>query len=367
MFALGYAARPLGAFVFGYIGDRIGRRRALMVSVMAMGSCTAVIAILPTFSQAGIAAPLLLVVLRIIQGISAGGEYSGASVYIAEHAPIHRRAFLTSFVQVGAMIGFVLGAAIGSTTASIIGESAMHAWGWRVPFAVGGVIAVVALVLRRNMPESPVGAAGAANAVSPILRVFRYHWRKMLHIGSIAVYASTTFYVVWVYTASYLEKTLHFSTVVTLNMYVVSLLMIIVVVPIAEWLSDKFGRRPFFFGFACAGMAFTWPLFWLLHQDSIALVLLGQLGFATIFGGVYGVMPATLAEILPADVRCSGSAIGYNVCVGIVGGTAPLLSTYLVAETGNILSPAGYLICLAGLQLVGAVFLKEKSGRPLER
>ncbi len=365
VFAVGYAARPVGSLLFGYLGDRFGRRRALMISIVAMGASTTAVAILPTYAQIGVAAPVILIALRILQGLSVGGEYTGASVYVAEHAPPKRRGFLASFVEFGVVGGFMLGSAIGAMTAAALGDAGVAAWGWRIPFAFGGVLTLIVLALRRNMPESFAGSTAEDLSVSPLMEVFRDHWREMLHITALVAYAGPMFYIVWVYAASYLEQTLHFSTVVTMDIYLVSLGVIGVTVPIFGHLSDRFGRRPFFLAAGVAGVVLTWPLFYLLHQPSVIQVLIAQCGFAILLGAVYGMVPATIAELLPTRVRCSGAAIGYNACLGLIAGTAPLLSTWLVARTGDVLAPAWYLILLAGVHLIGWAFLKEKAGQPL--
>ncbi len=193
VFAVGFAARPVGSLLFGYLGDRFGRRRALMISIVAMGVSTTAVAILPTYASIGVAAPVILIVLRTLQGLSVGGEYTGASVYVAEHAPPARRGFLTSFVQCGAVGGLMLGSAVGALTAAILGEDGVAAWGWRIPFAFGGVLTLVMLTLRREMPESFAGSTPEELSVSPLIEAFRSHWRNMLHITALVAYSGPLF------------------------------------------------------------------------------------------------------------------------------------------------------------------------------
>ena len=365
VFAIGFAARPLGALLFGYLGDRVGRRNALLASILVMGGCTVLMAVLPSYAHIGIAAPLLLTLLRVAQGLSVGGEFSGASVYLAEHAPPARRGFITSLAECAAIVGFLLGAAVGAVAAGVMGEAVMADWGWRVPFAIGGVLALGLLFVRRNMPESPEADIARQAETSPVVVLARDHWRSIALLTAIVMYGAVCFYMIFVYATSFLESEEKLSTAVTLDINTFGMALCLVAALASGYLSDRIGRRPIFFFYGAAGLVLSYPLFALMHHSDPLMVAVGQGGFGIIIGGVYGMIPATIAKIFPARVRCTGAAVGYNICLGLLGGTAPIIATWLVATTGHPLAPAWYLVAAAAILLVGTAVLKERAGQPI--
>lgn len=365
VFAIGFAARPLGALLFGYVGDRFGRRTALLASIFLMGTCTFLMAILPTFSQIGLMAPVLLTLLRVAQGLSVGGEFSGAAVYLAEHAPADRRGRITSYAELATAAGFLLGAGVGAASAGLLGEAAMADWGWRIPFALGGVLAIAILFVRRNMPESPAAEIARAAAEPPIAVLFRDHWRTLVHLTALVMFGAVAFYIAFVYSTSFIEGELKYSTGATLDLNVLGMLACLVAIFVSGRLTDRIGRRPVFLAMGVLAVLTSWPFFYLMHHENPWLLGLGQAGFGVLVGGVYAIIPATIAELFPADVRCSGAALGYNICLGLLGGTAPILATWLVATTGDPLSPAWYLTGAAALMIVGGLSLREWARVPL--
>ncbi len=365
VFAIGYAARPLGGVIFGHIGDRLGRKPALIISILAMGIATFTIGILPTHAAIGTAAAASLVALRLLQGISIGGEYTGSIVLIAEQSLPERRGLNATWPQVGCLMGFLLGSGIGAGVSNLLGEAAMLHGGWRVPFLLGAVIAIVGLLIRRGLSESLPPQARAVAGLSPVVLAFRDHWQTILRMMSILMVNTAGFYLLFVYAASYLTERMHMSTGRALDINTINLFVVLAAILPAAALSDRIGRKPLLYAATIGTILFGWPLWWLMHQHSFESVLLGQLGLALIFSAGLAVFPATIVEMLPPEVRVSGTSIGYNLGVGLIGGTAPLVATYLVARTGNDFAPVYYLIVFAFIQLVSLLTLPETARKPL--
>ena len=365
VFAVGYASRPIGGAIFGHLGDRFGRKPMLVVSVIAMGMATCAIGLLPDHSQIGTSAALLLVLFRILQGLSVGGEFSGSIVFMAEHAPPKRRGLDTSWPESGAVIGFLLGSGVGALTATVLGEDVMQSWGWRVPFLLGSVIAVAGLIFRRNLTEPQLAKRLERGAGSPVVVALRDHWRSIIRVMSLILVGAVGFYMMFVYAASYLTQQMHMSTARALDINTVALFFMLVLVAPFAMLSDRIGRKPLLFAAALGGVVFAWPLWWLMQQDNYFLILAGQMGFALIFALNFAVIPAVMAELMPAKVRCSGASIGYNLCMAVFGGTTPFIATYLVARTADDYAPVYYFMAIAVLQLIGLVGLKEMARKPL--
>lgn len=365
-FAIGYAARPLGGALFGHIGDRIGRKPALILSVLLMGLATTCMGLLPSYDQIGITASMLLVILRILQGISVGGEFTGSLVFVAEHAPARHRAYYTSWPQCSSSLGFLLGSALGALLSQWLGSEAMHAWGWRVPFLIGSVIAVCGIVFRRHMTETLAMKAGPTDVSSPVAKALRTHWRTIVRMMAMLLVLSVGYYMIFIYVASYLTQRMHLSTARALDINTLALFVLILVIPIAAMLSDRFGRKPPLYVVSIGMLLFAYPLWWLMHVPNDLAILGGQAGFAVLIGIGYAAIPPAMAEMLPADVRCSAVSIGYNLCIGIFGGTTPLVATYLVERTADDFLPAYYLMATALISLLAIMGLKETAGKELE-
>lgn len=363
-FAAGYVVRPLGALIFGPLGDRLGRRALMIVSILMMGAATLAIGLLPTTTEIGVTAAILLVLLRIVQGLSLAGEYGGAITFIAEHAPERRRGFFTSIVATTQNAGFLLGSGIGAAVTALLGDAAMEGWGWRLPFLLGGVIALAALVLRRGLVEPPTIAEGGSRG-TPLRSALRDHWREILQVGGLYVGARTAFYIVFVYGISFLTTKMHVSAAAAMDINTGCLLaMMLVPVPLAI-LSDRIGRRPVNLGSTIAMLLFAWPLFALMHHTDTQLVLLGQLGFAVVIGCMSGANAVTLVEVLPYHVRSTGLAIGINASTALFGGTAPMIATYLVQRTADDFSSVWYLMALTTVALIATLTIPETRGRRL--
>ena len=364
-FAAGYLSRPLGAFFFGHIGDKIGRKVVLVTSVSLMGLATVAIGLLPEVSQIGPAAAVILVLLRILQGFSVGGEYTGSTTFVVEYAPANKRAFYTSWILCGAAGGFLLGSAVATALTNILDPAELSGWAWRLPFLAGGLIAVAALVLRRHVEEPPAPEYEEEFRRSPVLVAFTDHWRDILRIMGLALTVNVGFYMMFVYAVSYLTDRMHVSTAAAMDINTVCMVVLTFLpLPIAL-LADRIGRKPILLTGGFGILLLAWPLFWFMHHQNLTLVLIGQLGFAVLFSWVYAANPVTQAEILSHRVRVSVLSIGYNICLSVFGGTTPLVATYLVERTGDDFAPVYYLMGLAVLSLIAVFSIPETKGRPL--
>jgi len=360
VFAIGFAARPVGRALFGYIGDEVGRKPALLISIVTMGVATFAIGAMPTHDQIGVAAAFALVVCRVAEGLSVGGEYTGAIILLGEHAPPDRRACYAVWPELGCIVGFLLGSGVGAATSTLLGSERMLAWGWRVPFLLGGVIAVWGIAFRRHLTESPaLEAARSSGDTARPMAGLALHWRIVARFVAALLMTSVGFYMMFIYAASYLTERMHVSTARALDINTASLLVMLPFAWLGAMVSDRFGRKlPLYFGTAGAVML-TWPFWWLMNQDSSIAIFAGQAGFAALFGLAYGGIPAQMSELLPTQVRCTAIGIAYNLALGIFGGTAPLVATYLVARTTNDYMPAYYLIAVSAISFVAALGLPE--------
>jgi MHS family proline/betaine transporter-like MFS transporter len=280
VFAIGFAARPVGGVVFGLIGDRIGRKPALIISVVMMGVATFAIGVMPDHAQIGASAALVLVILRILEGLSVGGEYTGSIILLAEHAPPGRRGYFAVWPELGCLVGFLLGSGIGALTSGALGPERMLAWGWRVPFLLGGVIAVGGIVFRRQMTESPALSRAAQRTGVPAVVAVARHWRAILRLIGLMLMQSVGFYLMFIYAASYLTERMHVSTARALDINTLSLLVMLVLVVPSASLSDRVGRKPVLRVVSVGMFALAWPLWWLMLEGSFAAILAGQAGFA---------------------------------------------------------------------------------------
>ncbi len=355
-FAAGFLMRPIGAILFGRIGDLVGRKQMLVLSIMLMAIPTFIIGLLPTHEQIGVTAAILMVLMRMLQGLSVGGEYTGSIIYLTEHAPKQRRGLFGSFSPVGATIGILLGSAVGALLNSNLSESAMHEWGWRIPFLSGMVIAVVGWVVRRQLPDTPVDKN---RSESPLKETFSKHTRPMWQIIGLSTMGAVVFYMLFIYLPSWMVTEAGQSRAVSLEINTFSLLVLLLGTLFFAWLSDRIGRRPLLLLSTLFLVLFSYPLVKLMNHHDYHLIVIGQGLFALIFSMFVGVMPATLVELFPWQVRATAVSVGYNLPYAIFGGTAPLVATWLVATSHNPLAIAYYLIIVAIIAFIVSLGLKE--------
>lgn len=366
-FAAGFLMRPVGAVLFGHIGDRLGRKKALTLSVMMMAVPTLLVGVLPTHAQIGVTAAVLMVLLRMIQGVSVGGEYTSSFVFLVEHAPPHRRAFFGSWSMIGATCGILLGSAVGALINTFTTDEQLLEWGWRIPFLSGVLVAFVGYFIRHGIPEQPLSEElSEQEAYSPLKEAFASHKKEMLQSSGINMMNAVTFYTVFIYLSSWLVEEVGEDRAEALDINTISMAALTLFVPIAAILADKFGRKPFLL-IGSAGIALLSPtLLGLMHHHNFALILTGQIGFALLVACFAGAIPATITELFKRGVRVSAASVSYNLPFAIFGGTAPMVAAWLVKVTGNPLSIAWYLSAIAGITFFIILTVKETNGKSLD-
>lgn len=367
-FAVSFLVRPLGSLFFGPLGDRIGRQRTLVITIVLMASATFTAGLLPGYGAIGILAPILLLLVRLVQGFSAGGEYGGASTFTAEYAPDDRRGFWTSFMEFGSLAGFLLASGLVTSLTFALSEDAMTSWGWRVPFLVAGPLGFVGLYLRYKLEDTPsFRALEHTEEVSqtPLRDTLTQHWRQVLMATGILIYSSIGAYLILSYMPSYFSETLGLGGTTSQLVVFIAIAFVMVLIPFAGILSDRVGRKPMLIGASVGFALFAYPAFWLMSLGSWFPALSGLLIISLCQILILGTTPSALPALFPTRVRCGGFAIGYNIAFGVFGGTAPLVATYLVSATGSNFAPAYYLIAAALVSLVPILLSPETAGAPL--
>ncbi|MGW3349562.1 MFS transporter [Nonomuraea rubra] len=353
-YTVGFFARPLGGIVFGHFGDRVGRKSALVVTLLMMGAATFVVGLLPTYESIGALAPVLLVLLRFVQGLAVGGEWGGAALMAVEHAPEGKKTFYGGFAQLGNPAGALLATGAFSLM-SLFGEDALQSWGWRVPFIVSAVLVLVGLFIRLRVEESPVFEQADKTGV-PIKEVFRTSWRSvLLGIGTLPV-AIGGYYILTTFLLSYATgPSVGASEQLILNgLSFASFVELVATLGIA-WLGDRFGSRKVAIVFLALTAVLAVPQFAVLGSGNAVLIfaLLGLMRLVT--SGTYGPMAAILAEMFPPSVRYTGISLAYQGAGAIFGGLSPLVATALVAAYGGAAWPAVAL--LVGMCVLSVICL----------
>lgn len=366
VFAAGFIMRPIGAGMFGYIGDRFGRRRELFLSVILMAIPTFLLGALPIYEQIGIAAPIMLIILRLIQGLSVGGEFTGSVTYVAETAPQDRRGFATSFANVGSMSGMLLGLGMVTFMANLLPESSLQSWGWRLPFLLGGLLGLVGFYLRRNIPVSEVFEEHHLDSKATFLNALR---QNVTPIMQATIYASgygVVFYLPLVYLPTYLAQFTDVSLSKALLINTVAIALLLGVIPVIGWLSDRTLRRKSWLLIAMIGLALSsYPAFVLLHQGNILWIWFVQIELALLISILLGASPAMMVELFPSETRLTAYSIAFNLGIGIVGGTSPLIATWLIEVSGSFYAPAFYLVGTASVAAIAISFMPDRSREPL--
>jgi MHS family proline/betaine transporter-like MFS transporter len=350
VFAAGYLMRPLGGVLFGYVADRIGRTQALKWSIAVMAVPTVLIGLLPTYEQWGVAATGSLILLRLIQGVSVGGELIASITFLVESAPPKRRALYGSWAIFGGIGGILLGSAVVSITEALVAPEQMATVGWRIPFLLGVVIFLVGRWLRASLSAESVVAQ--ATDTLPVVRVLRQHLGSVLHLFAAMLIYSTSFYILFVWMPTYQTRMLPNPVDHAMDVNTITMLVLLLLVPVAGALGDRFGyRRIIVSGVALTGIL-AYPLFLWIDRGTFVAALSAGLIFAITVSWVQGPMPAVLAETFPKDIRNTGIGVAYNLVLGLMGGTAPMVCTWLIASTGNDAAPAYYLMVLAVISLI---------------
>ena len=368
VFAVAFFMRPVGAFVFGHYGDTIGRRNTLAAAIILMGIATLMIGVLPSYAQVGVLAPILLVIARLLQGFSAGGEWSGSAAFMVEYAPENNRGLYGSWQQVSIVAGLLVGSGMGGLLGTVLSEDALNAWGWRIPFILGMVVALVGLYLRLRIEDTPAFRIIEVKdeiTEAPVKESFTAHWRESLTAIGFTLAWTVAYYILLTYMPTYVSETLGLPLTQALLSNAIGLVVLMVLIPFTAAISDRIGRKPLLIASSALLALLTYPLFLLASTQVLAFIVLAQILFGVIISLFSGPGPAALVEMFPTNVRYSALGVSYNIAVAAFGGTAPFIATYLISRTGSNFSPGFYLIAAAVVTLIVVSTMKETSREPL--
>ncbi|NIJ15785.1 MFS transporter [Sphingobium vermicomposti] len=368
-FAISFLVRPLGGLFWGPLGDRLGRKSVLALTILLMAGATLCVGLIPSHASIGMWAPALLIILRMVQGFSTGGEYGGAATFMAEYAPDDRRGFFGSFLEFGTLAGFSLGASLMLGFSLTLGEEAMHQWGWRVPFLIAGPMGLVGMYLRSKMEDTPIfreHASRESTAPTPGLSLLMRRYRRpMLVVGGLVVALNVVNYTLLSYMPTYLQRRIGLSPDEALIVPIIGMLFMMAFLPFAGKLSDRVGRRPMWRVSLIGLLIGAVPLYLLMGTGLIGAIV----GFA-LLGLLYvpqlATISATFPALFPTQVRFAGFAIAYNVSTSIFGGTAPAVNSGLITLTGNELMPAFTMMIACIVGLFALRFMPETAGKSLQ-
>ncbi|GEP44622.1 MFS transporter [Brevifollis gellanilyticus] len=364
-FAVGFFARPLGGIVFGHFGDKIGRKSMLVTTLMMMGVATVLIGVLPTYDQIGVAAPVLLVALRFIQGFGVGGEWGGAVLMAVEHGHEGKRGFHASWVQAGVPVGLLLANGV-FRLASSMDEKAFLAWGWRIPFLLGVLLLLVGMFIRMKIMESPIfteAKAADPGPKVPILAVIRDHPRNVILSMGARFAENAFFYIFTVLVLSFGSQQLGISKDFLLNAVLLGSAVQLVAIPWFGALSDKVGRRPVYLGGALFLTLFAFPFFWMMESRQSGLIMLAVVIGLVGHAAMYGPQAAFFSELFGTRVRYSGASLGYQLASPLAGGLAPLIATKLLEKSSGKPWPVAVYLIVMGVITLVSVWLVEETNR----
>jgi MFS transporter, MHS family, proline/betaine transporter len=363
LYGVAFLARPVGGIFWGNMGDRIGRRTTLAVIVLIMGGATMLIGLLPTYGTIGILAPVLLALLRLIQGFSGGGEFTGSTSFITEYAPDDRRGFFASISATFTTLPSLLGGLTVFAVAAALGEQTYAAWGWRIPFLIGGPLALVGLFIRLRMDETPAFRELKEREdpveSTPAREAVREHGRSILLVFAIASLSALGAYTLGTYFPTYLQEVVGFDRTTAIAANFLAFFVTVPLVPLVGLLGDRIGRKPLLFIGIPGFVLLSVPGYLLASSGNFFAAILGQLLVALPWSFVVSAVVVVIVEVFPTRVRYSGASIGYNLGYMIFGGTAPIVATYLVSATGSDIAPAIYLVVVALLVAPAALLLPE--------
>lgn len=375
-FAAAFLVRPIGGIVFGRLGDKLGRKKILAITLIMMALATLSIGFIPSYETIGIAAPLLLLLARFVQGFSTGGEYSGAMTFIAESTSDKRRGFMASGLEVGTLAGYIAGAGLVTLMTYLLGQEAMEAWGWRIPFFIAGPLGFIGLYLRNHIEETPAFAKmeemkeaseEEAQDKSVSLKEMLIYHRKPLMIAIILVFFYNVIdYTVLTYMPSFLSDTLGYGNTKGLMLILIVMFIMIPIVLIMGHFGDKLGNKRVIIASLIGVVVLSIPAFYLIMSGNNWAVFFGLLIVAVLLSMLQGTMPSQLPSLFFTEVRYTGLSVTYNVSASLFGGTAPLLIAWLIQFTGTNFAPAYYIIFAAVIGIiVVSYFVDDTSGKPL--
>ena len=366
---VGFAARPIGAAIFGHWGDRIGRKTTLIITLLVMGLASAVIGILPGTATIGVAAPLLLVILRVLQGIAVGGEWSGSVLLTMEWGDQKRRGLLGSFAQVGVPVGLVLGTGGMTLLSATMSEDAFDSWGWRIPFLASLILVAVGLVIRLRILETPMFAKvlkQGKTASAPVKDAIKHHWREILLSAGVRFAEQMPFYLFTTFVLTYVVQVHHYSKTFILSAVLVGATVELAAIPFFSHLSDSLGRKKVYTAGAVAAGVFAFPYFYVLTHGSAVSIFIVIVLSMIIHASMYGPQAALIGESFPTHLRYGGAGLGYQLASVFAGGPAPLLATWLLHETGTPYSISIYIVLAAVVTVICCLALADRSRVDIE-
>ncbi|GAA3584502.1 glycine betaine/L-proline transporter ProP [Gibbsiella greigii] len=375
-FSVPFLVRPLGGVFFGRLGDKFGRQKVLSITIIIMAVSTFCIGLIPSYASIGIWAPILLLLAKLAQGFSVGGEYSGAAIFVAEYSPDRKRGFMGSWLDFGSIAGFVLGAGVVVLISSIIGEARFLEWGWRLPFFLAAPLGIIGLYLRHALEETPAFQQhvdnmekGDREAIeNPPKTSFREiankNWKNLLVCMGLVISTNVTYYMLLTYMPSYLSHNLNYSESHGVLIIIAIMLGMLFIQPLIGLTSDRIGRKPFVLGGSIGMLFLAVPCFMLINSDVVGLIFVGLLVLAVLLNSFTGVMASTLPAMFPTHIRYSALAISFNISV-LVAGATPTIAAWLVESSGNLYMPAYYLMVVAIVGLITGLYMKETANKPL--
>jgi MFS transporter, MHS family, proline/betaine transporter len=370
-FAVAFIARPIGGLFFGILGDRIGRKKVLSITLIMMAAATLSIGLIPSYASIGIAAPILLLIARLLQGFSTGGEYAGAMTFIAESTPDKKRGFMASGLEVGTLVGFSVGAGLVTLLTFLLGPEKMVEWGWRIPFLIAAPLGFIGLYFRSHLEETPafkamMEATEEKKHRASLKEIVIHHWKPLLICIGIVLFYNTMDYMVLSYMPAYLTQELGYGETKGLVLTLIVMLIMMPIILAMGYLSDRIGRNRIINGALIGVIVLSVPAFMMIGNGNNYMVFFGLLLLGALLAAFQGTLPATLPSLFFTKVRYGSLAITYNISTSLFGGTTPLIVSWLISITKNSMIPAYYLmaVCLFGLIIV-AFFVKETAGRSL--
>ena len=369
-YALGFVARPVGGIVFGHFGDRIGRKRLLMLSLVLMGVATVLIGLLPTYAQIGIWAPIALIMLRLVQGFAVGGEWGGAVLMAAEHGDSARRGFWASWPQAGVPAGNLLAAAVLAIMAAVQTEADFLAWGWRVPFVLSALLVIVGWYIRNRVAESPMFEKELDEAEAPpkvpAMEVLRERPKALVLGAGLRVGENISYYILTVFSLTYLVDVSKESRGLALNALLIGAAVQFFAIPLFALLSDKIGRRPVYAIGAFGLAAWCFVMFGLLGSGDNASIILALVVGLVLHGAMYGPQAAFITELFPTRIRYSGVSLAYQLTSIVAGSLAPIIALWLYKEYGSATPVAIYVGVACVISGISALLARETRGVELE-
>jgi MFS family permease len=369
-YGVGFVMRPVGAIVVGAYGDRAGRKAALVFTVGLMGLATGLVAFLPSYNQIGIWAPILLLILRLAQGFSTGGEWGGAAAFLVEHAPVGKRGFIGSFHQVATQLGNFTGFILAALLAFIFTTEVFQQWGWRIAFLIGALLAPVGYYLRIRVAETPVFQQAEARkkvASSPLRVIFTEHWQLVIAGISIAAIAATGSITFQIFLSQFARQQLKLDAASSLTITAASLLFAAFWVWLIGAMSDRTGRKTMVLLSVGGFLLLTYPLLSLLTSSpNLTNLVIVQFAGAILYGTVFGVIPTLLPELFPTNVRYTGISVSIGFAQMIFGGTSPFINSYLVQLTGNPVAPAFWVMVVAVISGIAMLMTKDRTDVPFD-